>query len=266
MGLYRAGFDVVGVDIADHRPRRVSKGYPAFHDADYAKHFEFIQADALTYPLEGFDFIWASPPCQAHTALRHLQSGKTYPDLIAPVRERLMAQASSWCIENVPGAPLGHGGLPLVLLCGTMFPGLITPDGSAELRRHRWLEISWPILFKPQCRHGGAGETLSVCGTGLDSGKQRWAKRTAISVVGPKAMPAVSHRRRAISVTGQTAQTNIERNQIRQTYSTDEARAAMGIDWMTMKDLSQAIPPAYSEWVGRQALEMIYGKRHQGIS
>lgn len=30
------------------------------------------------------------------------------------------------------------------------------------------------------------------------------------------------------------------------------ARAAMGIDWMSRDELSQAIPPAYTEFIGRQ--------------
>jgi len=31
-------------------------------------------------------------------------------------------------------------------------------------------------------------------------------------------------------------------------------RAAMGIDWMTGKELNEALPPAYTEWIGRQLL------------
>lgn len=57
-------------------------------------------------------------------------------------------------------------------------------------------------------------------------------------------------KRRAVSVTGNTAQTNVERNTVRETFSVEEARAAMGIPWMAMKDLSQAIPPAYSHFIG----------------
>lgn len=34
----------------------------------------------------------------------------------------------------------------------------------------------------------------------------------------------------------------------------DEGRHAMGIDWMTLAELSQAIPPTYSEWIAREFL------------
>jgi DNA (cytosine-5)-methyltransferase 1 len=87
MGLHRAGFEVVGVDI------RKQARYP----------FKFHQADALTFPLEGFDLIWASPPCQGYTAMRHAPGVRGAPLLIDAVRERMPATAL-WVIENVEEA------------------------------------------------------------------------------------------------------------------------------------------------------------------
>lgn len=197
MGLHQAGFDVVGWDIRP-QPR-----YP----------FEFHQGDALTAPVDGFDFIWASPPCQAHVPLRWMYNAKKHEDLIPATRQKLVASGLPWCMENVPGAPLKCG----LMLCGTMF-GL--GSGDAELRRHRHFELSWhmPIFGLPSCDHGKRERVIGVYG---GHGRDR---------------------RRKVNT---------------HDYSTEQRREAMGIDWMTGMELSQAIPPAYAEFIGRAALEHI---------
>jgi hypothetical protein len=66
----------------------------------------FVQADAMAYPLEGFDFVHASPACQHFspaTAWRGDQDD--HPDLLTPTRRRLDGQSAPWVVENVPGAP-----------------------------------------------------------------------------------------------------------------------------------------------------------------
>lgn len=35
------------------------------------------------------------------------------------------------------------------------------------------------------------------------------------------------------------------------------ARKAMGIDWMTRDEISQAVPPAYTQYIGRQLIDLI---------
>jgi hypothetical protein len=37
----------------------------------------------------------------------------------------------------------------------------------------------------------------------------------------------------------------------------------MGIDWMTNAELSQAIPPAYTEFLGRRMLENALCETHE---
>lgn len=37
----------------------------------------------------------------------------------------------------------------------------------------------------------------------------------------------------------------------------DAARDAMGIDWMSKAELNEAIPPAYSEYIGRFLLRSL---------
>lgn len=211
-GLQMAGFHVTGVDI---RPQPRYCG-----DA-------FFQADALEFPLDGFDFIWASPPCQAHSSISRVSGRQEHHiDRIDETRDRLQASGLPWVMENVVGAPLRDP----FMLCGTMF-GLQTSCG-AELQRHRLFETNWFIGLVPQCQHGEA-------------------------VVGVYGGHAHDRRRKVISVTGSTPQQNVVRNRSRRTFAVEEARLAMGIDWMTMAELSQAIPPAYAEFIGREALREI---------
>lgn len=94
IGLNAAGFDCVGVDIED-QPH-----YP----------FEFHQADALDYPLDGFDFYWASSPCPEFSVwnLRCFHPNPAHPHegirLFKTTRARLESTGKPYVMENVYGA------------------------------------------------------------------------------------------------------------------------------------------------------------------
>ncbi len=193
MGYQRAGFDVVGVDIAP-QPR-----FP----------FTFVQADALTFPLDGFDAIHASPPCQGYSDLRH-RWGRDYPRLIEEMRERLTGRP--YVIENVQGAPL----LNPVTLCGSMF--------GLGVWRHRIFEIHPAPLMVPQCQHVDAPEPVDVTGTGSYQHKPRDKQNGGRS---------------------------------RKPKGLSQAREVMGIDWMERREISEAIPPAYTEYIGRHLLDVL---------
>ena len=47
--------------------------------------------------------------------------------------------------------------------------------------------------------------------------------------------------------------------------SVASARDAMGIRWMTRNELNEAIPPAYTQWVGKQLMEHIGAMRQKII-
>jgi len=194
--------------------------------------FEFIQADCLSLDMDfvrSFDAIHASPPCQAHSSISRVSGRQQHHvDRIEETRELLVASGKPWVMENVVGAPLRDP----FMLCGSMF-GLSTSCG-AELRRHRLFETNWFVGLVPECNHSGA-------------------------VVGIYGGHAHDRRRKVITVTGSTAQQNVIHNRSRLTFSVQEAQRAMGIDWMTMAGLSQAIPPAYTQWIG----DRLMGQLHQ---
>jgi len=192
VGYARVGFEVVGVD---NRPQ---PRYP----------FEFHQADAMTFPLDGYDVIHASPPCQDH--MRTPNPAKHGTGWMLPAtRRRLIAQGVPWIIENVPGAAMR----PDFKLCGCHF--------GLKLRRERWFETNWSgLTLSYSCNH----------------------PEPVVSVVG-HGTPTWVHERLGFNPTIQ------------------HYRAAMGIDWMNRGELSQAIPPTYTEHIGRQLIAHLDAER-----
>lgn len=198
MGIHRAGFEVTGVDIRP-QPR-----YP----------FTFIQGDAMTVPLEGIDFVWASPPCQAYSRTAKLVDAQHGPkeraDLVEPVRARLKAWGGPYIIENVEGAPLDNP----ARLCGSSF-GLLC-------QRHRLFESNFLLMDLP-CEHW----------------RQSYDK------------PAL-HR-----LTGRSRVVGCYGNGRGKGDNVALWKKALGIDWMTRKEMAQAIPPAYSQFLAEQIVRFI---------
>ena len=179
--------------------------------------------DALKYlataDLSGISFVWASPPCQAYSAVSRAPGKHRDADLVAPTREALKRAGLPYVIENVVGAPL----ISPVLLCGSMFRLETHPytDGW-RIERHRLFETSWPIPFAPDCRH----DDRPVCGIyGGHFRDRRRAKGT-------------NHR------SGSNIPTELGFK------ATEIPR-----DAMTVAEISDAIPPAYSKFIAEKFLE-----------
>lgn len=206
MGYHRAGFEVVGVDI------RPQPHYP----------FEFHQADALTYPLDGFDAIHASPPCQFYSDGTRAAKLTAQP-LIAPTRTRLGLVEVPWVIENVHGAA-EHMSAGL-LLCGSMF--------GLAVERHRLFE-STEYLWAPGTHH---------C-------EQARHNRSLFPLPAHWPEPSqATDRGRLYGVTGHG----------RYRGTSEFWRRLMDMPWATgpISELTEAIPPAYTEWIGRQLMAAI---------
>lgn len=188
MGLSRAGYQVVGVDI-DPQPR-----YP----------FPFIQADVMQIDFRKFDLVWASPPCQKFCRLKTREDLSGYPDLIEPVRAKLIASGVPYVIENVPEAPIRCD----LMLCANMF--------GLRSYRHRHFECSFPIEQPVHHEH-----KVRVNRRG-ENRREHWANGGFMTITGDVGIYC--------------------------------GPGAMGIDWMTGNEMSEAIPPAYAEYIAKFAM------------
>lgn len=186
--------------------------------------FKFQQDDALSYltrllrsprSLRRYAAIHASPPCQTYTAYRRTGLVGEYPALIAETRYLLNETGLPWVMENVIGAPLRDP----VMFCATMF------DPAPPIQRHRLFETNWP-LDPPEwpCRH-------------KLNGKDNYP--------GGRSVERTGHSRGKVRATMEIGSWDIR---------LAEQQEAMGVDWMNLEELSEAIPPSYTLHIGEQLL------------
>lgn len=225
-GYQRAGFYVVGVD---NKPQPNHCG-EEFHQADALEVLDTLLAGDTWqgYRLEDFAAIHASPPCQAHSTIgkqiRQRFESIEHIDLVAPTRELLVRTGLPYVIENVPGAPL----VAAVTLCGSSF--------GLDVRRHRLFETNWGLMGPP-CAHGWQTPRFRS----LD--KRRGAK-SVVPVHGSSQLASVVGVHGHINYAGEQ----------------ELRKKAMDIDWMSPYELTQAIPPAYTELVGHQLMAEIQSR------
>jgi hypothetical protein len=130
VGYWRAGFDVIGVDL------HPMPNYPfTFIRADAFKVLDALISKEITAAA-----VHASPPCQHYARVtRWRGNANSHPDLIYPVWNALKETGIPYVLENVPEA------LPEwdLVLCGTSF--------ELRVKRHRGFRLSFSAPQIP-CR------------------------------------------------------------------------------------------------------------------
>jgi hypothetical protein len=207
-----------------------------------------------------------------------MPNAKKHLDLIPETWVLLQDWGGPWIMENVMGAPM----LNPIVLCGTMFD-LGVDD--AELRRHRQFEANFPISPPGPCAHGSR-DVLGVYGghvrnrnrnpvisiTGhtpynADNREGRGRpRRICLSSEGARDSRMKTERAkvRTIGIYGTGIQNAAAANSTgvsrgARDFTGEQGREAMGMtDWrVTNAELSQAIPPAYTEWLGAQLMDQV---------
>ena len=173
------------------------------------------------YRSSDFSVIHASPPCQRYSQATFCRGARDrHPDLVGPVRDLLRETGRIWVIENVERSPLAAWS---AMLCGSMF--------GLRVFRHRLFESSHVLLAPAHHSHGSRriGKDGFVCVAGHGGQLTGW--------------PGTGTRRT-----------------VPKDHRTKSAWSfAMNIDWMTRDELAQAIPPAYTEFLGKQLMRIVEG-------
>lgn len=183
--------------------------------------YRFIRYDAVEFCRRygaGYDVIHASPPCKVHTTLKAF-SGPQWTNMIPATRAALHSTRRPWIMENVPGAPLRSP----VVLCGSSF--------DLGVRRHRLFETTLPLTGAPCDHRGQAARSPGYPVKRYHSGRPVVTVSPVVGVFG--------------------------RGQGLGPGEIELWKRAMGIGWMTRDEMREAIPPAYTQWLGEQAIAVI---------
>lgn len=96
------------------------------------------------------------------------------------------------------------------------------------------------------------GASFGLGASGLDLNRHRRFESSFAMLA-----PPCQHRRgHTIGVYG-NGTNKWHRTKLGRNLTTQEQRDAMGIDWMNRAELAQAVPPAYTEWIGAQLLDQV---------
>jgi DNA (cytosine-5)-methyltransferase 1 len=179
--------------------------------------FEFIQGDAMNPPVD----LDAFDVIHASPPCQAYSAGARMREGYAKEHPRLIEPVRDLLIKT--GLPYVIENVPEapllnpIRLCGSSF-GISSIEG---VRRHRGFETSVPMMAPP-CAHGLHQTVVGVYGDHPEDSVIR------------KGYPAIRAR------------------------SVEHAAHVMGIDWMkTWPELKEAIPPAYTEFIGTQLLERL---------
>lgn len=177
--------------------------------------FEFYQADALAFCTahgHKFDAIHASPPCQAYSGMRQITISR-YGS--APEHPDLIAETRH-ALEATGKEWVIENVQHSPLRTQVILCGAAM--GLPGLARHRHFESSILLPSPPACCHRQQAQTIGIYGEKPDGRR-------------------VSYRHHRLT---------------RIASSLAEAQELMQVDWMNWQELRNAIPPAYTRWVGEQ--------------
>jgi len=182
---------------------------------------------------DGYDVIHASPPCPRYSSITHVSGNPENHPDLVPVMIEVLTATGKPWVIE---NVMGAPMLGSAIVCGSSF--------GLRVRRHRQFLSNMP-LKSSVCDHKSQGRAIGVYGNPTGSYESQLARYKRIG-----------------------------RDYGLRAESVADAQDAMGINWMNKwDDLTDAIPPAYTKFIGLQICDALHiphneimGKAtHEGI-